>query len=64
MKTVTFFLFFSTLLAGVSSAQFVNGKAAEGVLGQLDYITPTSGVAINKFNGPNGVLFDNRNGKI
>ncbi|GAB1350513.1 hypothetical protein MASR1M107_27280 [Ignavibacteriales bacterium] len=64
MKTVTFFLFFYTLLAGVSSAQFVNGKAAEGVLGQLDYITPTSGVAINKFNGPNGVLFDNRNGKI
>jgi len=50
MKTVTFFLFFFTLLAGVSSAQFVNGQAAEGVLGQLDYITPTSGVAINKFN--------------
>jgi sugar lactone lactonase YvrE len=64
MKTVTFFLFFFTLLAGVSSAQFVNGQAAEGVLGQLDYITPTSGVAINKFNGPNGVLFDSRNGKI
>ena len=64
MKTVTFFLFFFTLLAGVSSAQFVNGQAAEGVLGQLDFITPTSGVAINKFNGPNGVLFDSRNGKI
>ncbi|MBK7869052.1 MAG: T9SS type A sorting domain-containing protein [Ignavibacteriales bacterium] len=64
MKTVTFFIFFFTLLAGVSSAQFVNGQAAEGVLGQLDYITPTSGVAINKFNGPNGVLFDSRNGKI
>ncbi len=64
MKTVTFFIFFFTLLAGVSSAQFVNGQAAEGVLGQLDFITPTSGVAINKFNGPNGVLFDSRNGKI
>jgi sugar lactone lactonase YvrE len=64
MKTVTFFIFFFTLLAGVSSAQFVNEQAAEGVLGQLDYITPTSGVAINKFNGPNGVLFDSRNGKI
>lgn len=64
MKTVTFFTLFFTLLAGVSSAQFVNGQAAEGVLGQLDFITPISGVAINKFNGPNGVLFDSRNGKI
>ncbi|GMU90292.1 MAG: hypothetical protein AMXMBFR49_24970 [Chlorobiota bacterium] len=64
MKKVTFFALFLAFLAGSSFAQFVNGPAAEGVLGQLDYITLTGGTAINKFNGPNGVFFDNRTGKI
>ena len=64
MKKVTFFSLFLAFLAGSSFAQFVNGPAAEGVLGQLDYITLTGGTAINKFNGPNGVFFDNRTGKI
>ncbi|KAA0247219.1 MAG: T9SS C-terminal target domain-containing protein [Chlorobiota bacterium] len=60
----TGFALFLAFLAGSSFAQFVNGPAAEGVLGQLDYITLTGGTAINKFNGPNGVFFDNRTGKI
>lgn len=64
MKNFTFFLLFFALCAGFASAQFVNGPPAEGVLGQVDYITPTAGTAINKFNGPNGVFFDNRNGKV
>jgi len=64
MKKVTFFALFFAFLAGTTFPQFVNGPAAEGVLGQLDYISLTSGTAINKFNGPNGVFFDNRTGKI
>ncbi|MBN8545377.1 MAG: T9SS type A sorting domain-containing protein [Ignavibacteria bacterium] len=64
MKKSTFLVLFLSFLAGTTFAQFVNGPAAEGVLGQLDYITLTSGTAINKFNGPNGVFFDNRTGKI
>ena len=64
MKKVTFFSLFLAFLAGSSFAQFVNGPAAEGVLGQLDYITATAGTAVNKFNGPNGVFYDNRTGKV
>ncbi len=64
MKKVTFFSLFLAFLAGTSFAQFVNGPAAEGILGQLDYITLTGGTAVNKFNGPNGVFYDNRTGKI
>ncbi len=64
MKKVTFFALFLAFLAGTSFAQFVNGPAAEGILGQLDYISLTGGTAINKFNGPNGVFYDNRTGKI
>lgn len=64
MKLITYFTFYLLVLVGTASAQFVNGAAAEGVLGQLDFITSTSGVTISKFNGPNGVFFDNRNGKI
>ena len=64
MKKVTFFSLFLAFLAGSSFAQFVNGPAAEGVLGQLDYITATAGTAVNKFNGPNGIFYDNRTGKV
>ncbi len=64
MKKVTFFALFFAFLAATSVPQFVNGPAAEGVLGQLDYISLSSGTTINKFNGPNGVFYDNRTGKI
>ncbi|MCK6603422.1 MAG: T9SS type A sorting domain-containing protein [Ignavibacteriaceae bacterium] len=59
---------FSLLLAFFMStglmAQPVNGQAAEGVLGQTDFISPLSGLSASKFNGPNGVFYHNATGKL
>ncbi len=45
-------------------AQFVNGQAAVGVLGQPDFISKASGVSASALNGPNGVAVDATTGKL
>lgn len=40
------------------AAQKANGAAADGILGQPDFTTNTSGITANKMNGPNGVYVD------
>ena len=45
-------------------AQFVDGQAAVGVLGQPDFISKASGVSASALNGPNGVAVDPTTGKL
>jgi len=45
-------------------AQFMNGQAAVGVLGQPDFISKASGVSASAFNGPNGLAIDPTTGKL
>ena len=41
-----------------NAAGLPNGSAANGVLGQTDFITSTSGLSQSKFDGPRGVFMD------
>lgn len=59
-----FAILLTIFLSTVLDAQPVNGQAAEGVLGQTDFITPLSGLSASKFNGPNGVFYHNATGKL
>ncbi|MGE5498258.1 MAG: GDSL-type esterase/lipase family protein, partial [Syntrophothermus sp.] len=56
---VLFFLLISSL-----HAQFANGPAAEGVLGQADFVSYSSGVTAGKFNGPMQAAVDTVTGKL
>ncbi|NUN10294.1 MAG: T9SS type A sorting domain-containing protein [Ignavibacteriaceae bacterium] len=40
------------------NAQVMNGMLADGLLGQTDYITATSGLTDAKFNGPSSIAID------
>jgi len=42
-----------------NAATLANGAAANGVLGQTDFVTGTSGLTQSKFDGPRGVFMDN-----
>ncbi len=45
-------------------AQIANTPSADGVLGQPDFVTKTSGLSASTFNGPNGVAVDPLTGKL
>ncbi len=51
-------------LLGTAYAQFVDGQAAVGVLGQPDFTSKASGVSASALNGPNGVAIDSTTGKL
>jgi len=57
------------LLAGLcapflSADQFVNGQAADRVLGQSDFTSTSGGTSATKFNRPQGVAVDPTTGKV
>ena len=48
----------SRVLRFNNAAGLANGSAANGVLGQTDFVTSTSGLSQSKFEGPRGVFMD------
>lgn len=48
----------SRVLRFDNAAGLANGSAANGVLGQTDFVTSTSGLSQSKFDGPRGMFMD------
>ena len=45
-------------------SQITNGMAAEGILGQLDFVTRTASATDSTFNGPSSIAIDPLTGKV
>jgi sugar lactone lactonase YvrE len=50
--------FNSRVLRFDNASGLANGSVANGVLGQIDFVTNTSGLSQSKFDGPRGVFMD------
>ena len=51
-------LMLTLLLTPIAQAEWSNGKPADLVLGQTDFVSRVSGTDASHFNGPNGVAID------
>ncbi|HOH06772.1 MAG TPA: NHL repeat-containing protein [bacterium] len=51
-------LIFTLVLTPIAQAEWSNGKPADLVLGQTDFVSRVSGTDASHFNGPNGVAID------
>lgn len=66
LKIKIYFWIYFVLFTIITSAQspLVNNMPASGVIGQLNFISGTSGTTSNKLNAPSGVAVDPTTGKL